>query len=79
MNDNKMLVEHRRGVYNFMGMFGAHLSWFFCYHAFFKKFQILANSNTFVHLKPSLGLHWVYDNKAHTFLIWGIFCGSCSQ
>ena len=31
-------------------------------------------------LKPSLSLHWVYDNfKAHSFLIWGIFCGSCSS
>ena len=81
MNDNQILVVHSWGVYNFMGMIWLHSSLsFFCYHAFFSKkmFQILANSSTYI-LKPSLSVHWVYDNKAHTLLIWGIFCGSCSQ
>ena len=30
-------------------------------------------------LKPSFSLQWMNDNKAHTFLIWGFFCGSCSE
>ena len=30
-------------------------------------------------IKPSLGLYWVYRDKAYTILIRDICCGSCSQ
>ena len=39
--------------------------------------QTLAISSTYMsNIKPSLSLHWVYENNAHgmhTILIWGIF------
>ena len=82
MNDNHILVVHSKGVYNFMGMIWWHSSLsYFCYHAFISKncFRFWQIPAAMYISKPSLSLHGVYDNKAHTFLIWGIFSGSYSQ
>ena len=65
-----------------MGMIWWHSSLsFFYYYASFPKIRLRfwPFSTPMCIIKPSLGLYRVYDNKSYTFLIWGIFCGSCSQ
>ena len=73
MNDNQILVVHSRGVYYFMGMIWWHSFHFsVTMHSFQKLFQILAKCSSYVNFETVIEFAWVYDNKAHTFLIWDI-------
>ena len=67
--------------YGFGGTVFFHLS--VIMHSFNNK--IVSNFGHFLHkcaLREfwlSLGLHWVYQHKGYSFLMWDIICESCSQ
>ena len=83
-DDIQVLVVQSRRVYYFMCM----IWWHSCLKFFSvtmhslqqqKVFQILAIFKQMYIIRPSLGLHQVYQDTGYSFLIWDIFCKACSQ